>query len=577
MLVKINKLKNWQVALIITALGFVVFFTGLTTPFQGDDITQIVGAVPVHSITNIRLFFEGSTFYNGQGIAPLTGLYFRPLQTTLYSLIYTVFGSHSLAFHLIQLILCVACAFILYLVLRYFFNAVLSLLLAIIFLVHPLNSQIAYAIPQLDDVLFLFFGILAIWFLLRFKTIKSLWLVALFLFLSLLSKETAVVFVVMALLYLFWFNRSRLFKFIYIVVLPTAAYLAIRINAIGLINHPTTSPIDNLNLVSRLYSAPSIMLLYLTKFIFPWKLATNYFWSYSSFSFRHVLLPLIIDLVIIAIVVYLAFVIRTKASKKYYFSYLFFAIWAFLGILTYLQIIPLDQTASEPWFYFSMVGWLGMIGVVLVTFQSHIRPKWFLIIAALIIGIFGVRTALRGLDWRSPISLAYKDISVSKDDYVAYTSLSGYLLEQDKYSEAEIYAAQSIKIFPTDINYNNLGYALGGLGNYSGAFIAYDNGLKYGNLNPLYENIGELTLVYGNRNSDKQFLLNALQLFPKDSKLWMYLAIIEESENNYSDAKNAITNATAYGQIPKVTYNSIMYTQPSMLNVSNLGKTIYIQ
>ena len=74
MLAKINKLKNWQVALIFLVLCFAVFFTGLRGQFQGDDISQIVSNIPVHSIKNIRLLFEGGTVYNGQGLAPLGGI-----------------------------------------------------------------------------------------------------------------------------------------------------------------------------------------------------------------------------------------------------------------------------------------------------------------------------------------------------------------------------------------------------------------------------------------------------------------------------------------------------------------------
>ena len=73
MLAKINKLSNRQVALVVAIVGLVVFCTGLLNPFQGDDILQIVKNVPVDSLTNIKLFFDGGTLYNGGGLAPLVG------------------------------------------------------------------------------------------------------------------------------------------------------------------------------------------------------------------------------------------------------------------------------------------------------------------------------------------------------------------------------------------------------------------------------------------------------------------------------------------------------------------------
>src|SRR5450631_3180367 len=92
MLEKINRITTIQAALIFLIVGFAVYGLGLNSPFQGDDIDQIVKNVPVHSITHVKLFFEGGTFYAGNGLAPLDGHYFRPLMPTVFSLIYTVFG-----------------------------------------------------------------------------------------------------------------------------------------------------------------------------------------------------------------------------------------------------------------------------------------------------------------------------------------------------------------------------------------------------------------------------------------------------------------------------------------------------
>src|SRR5437899_1611365 len=124
-LARINRLTAWQAAIIIAVVGLAVFFTGLKNPFMGDDLPQIVNNPVVHSITNIRLFFEGSTFYTGQGLAPLSGSYYRPLMTTIFSLLYTIFGIHTLTFHLFQFVLCIGVAIILYLFFRYSFQPML--------------------------------------------------------------------------------------------------------------------------------------------------------------------------------------------------------------------------------------------------------------------------------------------------------------------------------------------------------------------------------------------------------------------------------------------------------------------
>lgn len=209
MLEKIERLKNWQASLIIAILGFVVYFDGLKNQFQGDDTSQIVNNIPVHSITHIRIFFEGGTFYNGGGLTSLTGVYFRPLMTTVYSSIYTIFGAQPFYFHLVQLLLCIGSTIILFLFFRFSFKPLLALFLALFFLVHPIDSQVVYAIPSMQDALYFFFGILALCLLIKFKSTRSMLLAALCLFLSLLAKETGILFVVMALVYLFWWDRKK--------------------------------------------------------------------------------------------------------------------------------------------------------------------------------------------------------------------------------------------------------------------------------------------------------------------------------------------------------------------------------
>lgn len=561
MLERIKKLTNWQVAIIIAIIGFAVFFPGLRNQFQGDDNGQIVNNIPVHSITNIRLFFEGGTFYNGGGMSsPLTGNNYRPLMTTFYSVIYTLFGPHPFYFHLFQLSLVIASAFILYLILTYSFDAVWALCIALVFLVHPANSQAVYAIPSLEDALFFFFGILALWLLLRFRSVRSLGSIAICLLLSLLAKESGALFVAMALLYLFWFDRKRLLPFVGIFTLPLALYLTLRLHAGDISRHSELAPIDNLGLSGRILTMPSIMLFYLLKFIFPWKLASGYFWTFPQFSVRHTLFPLVVDLAVFGLFVYLGLLVRRRAEKPIFYTYLFFAVWAAIGLLMVLQIFPLDMTAGEAWFYFPMAGILGMIGVVLSN-AVKVKPVCLVAVALCVIGISGIRTNLRGHDWSSQYNLAVHDIAASKEDYYAYNNVAAQLINQREYEAAMPYAQRSISIHPYIMNYINLGVILGQTGNYVGAVQAFDHSLKFGDYNLTYDDIAPFTLVTGEPEQADQYFVIALSKFPHDSTLWMYRALLEDKYSDNADAKNSIAMAAKYGPVPQDMYNYIQNNQ----------------
>jgi len=572
LLSKINKLEPWHVACLLAVVGLAVFFTGLATPFQNDDTFQIVNNPPVHSITNLPKFFQSGTYWDGQ---KLTGDYYRPMMTTTFSVIYTVAGAHPIAFHIVQLSLYITCAFLFYLVFKRFLNPVIVLLLTLIFLVHPLNSQIVYSIGTMQDVLFFFFGILAIWLIIRDESDKSLRAASGALLLSMFSKESGVVFIIISLLYLLWFNKKRVRVFLSTLALPSIIYLALRIHAVSIFHKQLIAPIDNVNFIGRLFNAPSILEFYISKLIFPWKLSTTHYWVYSKFSVDHFLIPLIVDAAAVSLFVYLGFRVLHKLSKKQFKLYLFFSIWAVLGILPYLQMVPLDMTLSETWFYFSFAGLLGMIGVALPTIKISFKPELLLVPVLILVGVFGTRTAVRGMDYRSQIVLSRRDIAESSRDYSAMMSVSQYDIDHGNYKEAITYAQNSINIYPVTANYNLLGVALEQNGDYQGAVNAYSKALKYGDLSVVYENLGLILIVYSDPTSTSQLFQKAINVYPGDFKIWLYLAIFEGANGANDKAKIAIHYAAKYGTVPAAIYNDISNDQP--FSIPLLGKTLLIK
>ena len=568
MLDRLNRLTNWQVAIAFAVVGFFILITGINNPFMFDDIKQIVTNVPVHSIKNIVSFFEGGTFYFGRGLAPLGGVYYRPLMSTAFSLLYTLFGPHPFAFHAFQFVLYLTSAFILYLFLKHFIKPVVALFLALLFLVHPLNSQVVFALPNMQDVLFFFFGILSLWLLVRFKSTKALLPTVLCLFLALLSKESGVVFVLIALVYLYLFYRKRLMSFSGMVVLPIVLWIVLKIHAVGLNGNPSNAPIDFLSFGERLLTMPSILLFYIEKFLLPLKLSSAYYWTYSTFSFAHVVIPLLIDLAVIGLFVYLGVQIHRNGTKKQFKSYLFFTIWTAIGLGIILQIIPLDMTACEAWFYFPMAGLLGMIGVSIsvLPFNLRIDRRIFYIVAIAIIILLGIRMSLRGTDWSNPNTIAEKDVSTSNsDDYAAYDQLATVYFSEHEFSESVQSIKMSVAIFPNSQNYYILGYVLAYQGDYGSAYNAYIKGLTYQPYQPIYDQLAILSTHYGSPIQYEKLLQNRLLVTPSDYTLWFYLAVLQYRQIDISDAQNSITQALKYAP-PNPTisavYKSIMNETP---------------
>jgi hypothetical protein len=418
--------------------------------------------------------------------------------------------------------------------------------------------------------LYFFFGMLSMYLLLRFKSKRGLLAVVLCLLLALFAKETAIVFLVMALVYLFWWDRRRLLPFVGMMIIPLALYIVQRVHAIGLIPaNPRSSPLDELSLSMRLMNAPSVILFYFTKFFFPWKLADGYFWAYKTFSLCHVLVPLFIDSAGIGLIIYEGWRIRFYASKAMDYTYRFFGLWLLLSLLILVHIIPLDATAAEPWFYASMVGVLGMCGVVLTVRRIVIKPMYLITAAVVILIVFGVRTALHGRDWQSDYKLQMSSIASSREDYVGYMDVALDLQEQGRLPQAEIYEKKSIALFPIEFNYTGLGVILTDEHEFPAALQAYQKSLQYGRAYLTYEDIGALTLFSDRASyaSDKNYLTESLTLYPNDSTLWLYLALLEDRNGDNTDAQTAIVNAAKYGQIPEGLATSIMDEQSFSIQI----------
>jgi Tfp pilus assembly protein PilF len=182
--------------------------------------------------------------------------------------------------------------------------------------------------------------------------------------------------------------------------------------------------------------------------------------------------------------------------------------------------------------------------------------------ALMLLTVLGLRTAIRGTDWRDPFTLASRNIEVSREDYNSEIEIAVYLAQQGALSEAGKHADRAVAIYPTTITYNTLGIVLINSGEYAAAKTAFLNGLKYGDLYQLYENLGAVTTMYGFPDENKAFLVSALEKFPESGQIWLYLAILDQRNSDNAGAKTAITNASKYGASNQYVYNQIMNNEP---------------
>ena len=567
----INNLSLPKVIILFFIIGLITYAKSLSNGFVGDDLSQILNNNAIRSLGNIPKFFTAGTFYNPV-TQKLEGLYYKPLLTTYFSLIYSVASSHAFFYHLVQILLHVTNSILVYLLGLKFFNKRLSILLGLIFLVHPINSEAVLYISSAQEPLFLFFGMFA--FLLTIKGKpegRNFFLVILFLFISVLFKETGLLFSISILVYVYLFKKKYFLKFFLSIYVIFIIYLIMRASAVPIFKYNIGfSPISTLGLGRRLINIPFILFSYIKAFLFPVDLASNQTWVVKFISYDKFYRPLLIDILFFGLVILLGIYLWLKRRAEFR-MYLLFVIVFFVSLGLHLQIIPLDSTFAERWFYSPTVGLLMLLGIVL---EKGLGENKKIIFASFCLGIImlvalGWRTATRSFDWKDEFTLFSQDVKVNKDSYIIEMGL-GYAYAQKKdYDTAINHLERSTQIYPYVTNFTELGTAYSQRGDFVKAEESYKNALKIKDFYLTYENLA--SLYYGQlKDYEKaiEITKRGVSIYPSSSKLRFILAL---SYYKLNDMKNAQQTALeCYNRIKDQNCYKLYYGIPNKIPLEGI-------
>ncbi len=583
----IRLLKNKYLAyFVIFAIGLIVYWPSFKNDFVWDDEEQIVLNQSVHSLANWTDFFGGSTFNSG-GKSVSGGLYYKPVMTLNYAVLYNIFGPRAEFFHLYQTIIhlvnsCLLWSLVKWLIDQNIYSSNIShfspsekrkvwLLigwwLTLIFLVHPQNVEAVAYIASLQDVLSFFWGMLALHSALRLpRTFWRYLLTGTFLLLAVLSKETGGLFVPLTwLATIFWpaasksshleklklqtnekmFVQSKKIaretELIYGGILSVVIgiiYVFLRFYYAGLdLASHGLSPITQISLLERLASLPKIILFYLHTFFWPQQLIIAQHWHVGSLDWINFWQPLIIILTGAILLLFVIYRFKLWQSR----CFLFGLSWLLLGLLLHSHIFPLDMTVADRWFYFSMVGLLSLLGLAfgkLLTFNRWKRNHFWKVgkyavslFAIVIIVLLGVRSQYRINTWRNSLTLYENDIKNNPDAFDLSNNYGVALYREGRVEEALTAFKHSLDIAPYWwTNWNNYGAIMEQQGNNEEARMAYQKAIDNGNYYLAYENQAKL-LMHTSTIEAKNFTQEALNYFPYNLTLWfVYLSSLEEPD-----------------------------------------------
>ncbi len=531
----VSQKKQYFPYLIIVGTGLIVFLNSLFNGFVWDDIYQVV--------TNPILRTADYSYYFTHTIGP----FYKPLMFSTYVLLYQGFGLSPFIFHLFQLLMHIVIAGLIFQLFKKLSKKPqLSLVLALIFLIHPINAEVVNYVACAQEVLFMFFGLLALYSYSKNAFGKYTYIgTALLILLSFLSKESGILFILLFPFVPLIFPRKDKYIPTLFAVCMFSVYLLIRYKLVGSINtHQYNIVVPNVMvsapLAERLMSIPKIIFTYLTLLVFPVNLSIQS-WVVTHITFQDFTWPLIVDTFFLGLIVVAGFYIYRK-QKTYLKIYIFFLIWFCLGMGFHLQILPLDKTIADRWFYFPFIGLLGIILSLVMNFEVvEERTKRILLAASIVVLIlFAGITIQRNTQWYSGITLFSHDIKGQENVYEIQYNYGYALMEAQQYDEAIVHFQKALSLFPhSPVVLGNLCYSYLHGNKLDAAKNCFIKLTQKENSAGNYAPLILVHLLQNNPEEAKKTAQSALNKWPYDGLLWKGLGLAEYKLNDMKSAQSS--------------------------------------
>ena len=352
---------------------------------------------------------------------------YRPLSPLQFAAEWSFFPDNPSVYHFFNVLYYAIGCVLLFIVLRKLFNTksqFFSLIIVLIYIVHPMHTEVVANIKSRDEILLLLFTTATILLVLLYidKQKKKYLLAAFFTFLlALFSKESAVTFLA-AIPVTVYFFRQATFKdyrnLIAVLLLPVIIYLAIRFAVLNEYETHSVPLMANYLANETLFSrwACAIMLLgkYLLLLFIPYQQVCDYSYNqlpYVDFGSWQTLLSLFVYafLVIYAIS-------GIKKKKPMAFCIFFYIIT--ISICSNL-IYLIGSSFADRFLFIPSIGYC--ITVVYLLFELgnfddltlnkfNIRSLVSVILLSSILLSFSIKTVIRSADWENNFTLYQADI-----------------------------------------------------------------------------------------------------------------------------------------------------------------------
>jgi tetratricopeptide (TPR) repeat protein len=475
----------------IIMLGIIVYANSVTGKLLLDDINLVKDNVYIKSLSNIATIFTKDV---DSGAARISNFY-RPLQTLTYMLEYRFWGLDPTGYHITNILLHIMVALsVFWLLWLLFGDRLIALFASTLFIVHPAHTEaVAYISGRADPIVALFVIFAFIFYVKddRRASVPCFILSLFFYFLGLLSRESALIFMILILIYHYAFARkANILRRILPVLAVTVAYFIIRtavLKALIHVAHPTT-------VLQRLPGFFVAVTNYARILFLPVDLRMEYGLKLFNFMDPKAVAGVAILLSLIGLI----FLSRRKNPL------LFFALsWLVLCILPVSNLYPINAYMAEHWLYLPSIGFFLIIAGALAWLSRKKPYKILAVVLMLIITVFySGLTIYQNSYWNDPVTFYTRTLKYAPESFLMHNNLGNIYNDMGrKYEAIECYK-RSIELNPTyGSAYISLGSVLDDLGNRTAAIEMFkkateidpkDYVLAYVNLGIVYAALGRL-------------------------------------------------------------------------------------
>jgi protein O-mannosyl-transferase len=556
----LNSIVNILTQKKIAAYGFWLFCSlllygnTLNHEFALDDDLVIRQNIHVQNgIAGIPEIFSHS---HTHGFSGQEDLGYRPVPLTLFAILKTVSDTPK-TYHLINIVLYG-------LAVGLFFQLLISIdrikpsmamVIAALFFVHPIHTEVVANIKGLEDILQFGFLMLMLLSLYKYKGSNNLKHVILSLsafFLALLTKEIAVTFIAIIPLFLVVssdLKPIRILKLTGLYALMLGVYFGLRSLVLGNVESTELEALNNAlvtagSLSSQIASALWLQVIYLGKFIYPATLSFDY--SFNEYPLIELFsLKGIIAVIVACLMMGLA-VFGIWKKKFYGFGLAFYLIT--MSIVSNIFFL-IGSTMADRFLFTASAG-LCIAAVMLV---DAYFPKKFLRWTAFalipVILVMAGRTFDRNKDWKNNDTLYTADLENAPNSTRTHFAYGGLMLEQSGQArnqqehvqllnKAKKHLSKSVEILPSNFEaWYNLGVVEQRMGNENVAITCYETCLKYAPERAIaYNNLG---FIYFNRKDMEKAEVNfrkAYEFNRRSPEIVSNMGLVYHSNGEYEKA-----------------------------------------